>query len=114
MPKKKKTSNKKTSNKKTSTKKNQSKSPAESQSETPAQNMPKASEALEAERRNGLFLKLKVMRSNVSGIGFAVKNDFYSVDAFDLLELLGGRIPFIEIPAMKTPGIRFITLTYAK
>ncbi|MBE3145454.1 MAG: hypothetical protein IMZ61_16255 [Planctomycetes bacterium] len=54
------------------------------------------------------------MRSNNEGLGFEVCKDVYVVDGLDLLGLIGGKIPFIEVPAMKTPGIRFITLTYEK
>lgn len=67
-----------------------------------------------SEKPKGRFLKLEVMRSNNEGLGFEVCKDVYVVDGLDLLGLIGGKIPFIEVPAMKTPGIRFITLTYEK
>ncbi|MBE3087686.1 MAG: hypothetical protein IMZ71_00995 [Chloroflexi bacterium] len=79
-------------------------------SQAPSENLPKASKALEAERK-GRFLNLEVMRSSGDGQIF---KDEYVVDGFDLLQLLDGAIPFIEIPTQKTPGIRFITLTYEK
>jgi len=41
-------------------------------------------------------------------------NDVYLVDGLDLLCLIDGKIPFIEIPAMKTPGVRFVTLRYER
>jgi hypothetical protein len=30
----------------------------------------------------------------------------------DLLALINGQIPFIEVPTQETPGLRFITLRY--
>jgi hypothetical protein len=34
------------------------------------------------------------------------------VDGTDLLNLIDGRIPFIEVPTRNTPGVRFVTLRY--
>lgn len=36
----------------------------------------------------------------------------YMIDGVDLLNLLNGSIPFIEIQTRETPGLRFVTLRY--
>lgn len=36
----------------------------------------------------------------------------YIVDSVDMLSLLNGQIPFIEIGTPKSRGVRFVTVTY--
>ena len=53
------------------------------------------------------LLKLALLRSGESKIP-----DSYMVDGTDLLNLIDGKIPFIEVPTRNTPGVRFVTLRY--
>lgn len=53
------------------------------------------------------LLKLALLRSGENKI-----TDSYMVDGTDLLNLIDGRIPFIEVPTRNTPGVRFVTLRY--